>query len=66
MVFRMAMVACFQEEVVTVYQLIAEETIEERIKDLQAAKSELADDLLSGESIGSILINKEDVLKLLG
>lgn len=55
-----------QEEVVTVYQLIAEETIEERIKDLQAAKAELADDLLSGESIGSILIQKEDVLKLLG
>lgn len=54
-----------QENEVAVYQLIADKTIEEQITSLQKAKAELAQEVLSGEGIHSILIDKEDVLKLL-
>lgn len=50
---------------VAVYQLIADKTIEEQITNLQRVKAELAQEVLSGEGIHSILIHKEDVLKLL-
>ena len=54
-----------QENHVTVYQLVSEKTIEEQIVNLQSAKAKLADDVLSGEGISSILINKEDLLAVL-
>ena len=54
-----------QTNTVTVYQLIAEQTIEQQIVSLQQSKAQLAQDILSGEGISSILINKADLLKLL-
>ena len=54
-----------QENTVVVYQLIADKTVEQQIVKLQQTKAKLAEDVLSGEGIGSILINKEDLLGFL-
>ena len=54
-----------QENTVTVYELIAEHTIEEQIQKLQKSKQDLAEEILSGESISSILIDRDEILKLL-
>ena len=54
-----------QENTVTVYELIAEHTIEEQIQNLQKSKQDLAEEILSGEGISSILIDKNEILKLL-
>lgn len=54
-----------QENTVTVYELIAEHTIEEQIQNLQKSKQDLAEEILSGEGISSILINRDEILKLL-
>lgn len=54
-----------QKHAVNVYQLIAENTIEERIQKLQQSKYQLAKDVLSGEGIQSILIDKNEILTLL-
>ena len=55
-----------QTQRVTVYELIAADTIEEQIQTIKADKSRLAEDVLSGESISSSILNKEDLLALLG
>ena len=54
-----------QENTVTVYELIAEHTIEEQIQKLQHSKQDLAEEILSGEGISSILIDRDEILKLL-
>lgn len=54
-----------QTNTVTVYQLITEKTIEEQIVNLQKTKAQLAEDILSGESISSILIDKENLMEML-
>lgn len=54
-----------QTNTVTVYQLIVEKTIEEQIVNLQKTKAQLAEDILSGEGISSILIDKENLMELL-
>ena len=54
-----------QENTVVVYQLIAENTIEQQIVKLQQTKAKLAEDVLSGEGIANILIDKEALLGLL-
>lgn len=54
-----------QEHTVTVYELIAENTIEEQIQNLKKNKSQLVEEILSGDDIGSILINREEILNLL-
>ena len=54
-----------QENTVTVYELIAEHTIEEQIQNLQKSKQDLAEEILSGEGISSILIDRDEILKLL-
>ena len=54
-----------QENTVTVYELIAEHTIEEQIQNLQKSKQDLAEKILSGEGISSILIDRDEILKLL-
>lgn len=54
-----------QKNVVTVYQLIAAGTIEEKIVKLQKSKYQLAQDVLSGDGISSIMIDREQVLSLL-
>ena len=48
----------------TVYKLVAAHTIEEKVVELQQKKKELADQVLSGEEMGSILFDREELLKL--
>ena len=55
-----------QKRDVTVYKLIAKNTIEERILAMQERKRDLADAVLSGEGASSALISREDLLSLLG
>ncbi len=55
-----------QKRVVTVYKLIVKDTIEEKIVQLQNAKKQLADDILTGEEVGSSRISRDDLMGLLG
>lgn len=55
-----------QKNVVTVYKLVARETIEERIIELQSRKRELADQVLAGEELKSGSFTREELLELLG
>lgn len=55
-----------QKNIVTVYKLIAHNTIEENIMKLQDRKKELATELLSGESFDNISITREELLEILG
>ncbi len=54
-----------QEKTVTVYKLIAKDTIEERILQLQETKKDLADAILSGESSSLMSLSEEELLGLL-
>lgn len=54
-----------QDNLVTVYRLIAKGTIEENILKLQEKKQELAEQVISGEAVGSTVFNKEELLELL-
>lgn len=54
-----------QKQVVTVYKLVAKNTIEEKIMSLQEKKRELADQLLDGEGIANTSFTKEDLMELL-
>ncbi len=54
-----------QENVVSVYKLIAKDTIEEKIMRLQEKKKELADQLLNAEEVGSGSFSREELLELL-
>lgn len=55
-----------QKNPVTVYKLIAKNTIEEKILKLQEKKSELAEHLLGKEGFESVKFTKEEMLELLG
>ena len=55
-----------QTRSVTVLKLIAQNTIEERILEMQQSKRDLADAVLGGEEVGSSKLTKEDMLALLG
>lgn len=54
-----------QENIVSVYRLIAKDTIEEKIIHLQEKKKELADQLLNAEEMGSGSFSREELLELL-
>lgn len=54
-----------QQRPVTVYRMIARDTVEERIVDLHRHKRALADQLLSGQD-GSSRLNVDELLALLG
>lgn len=54
-----------QENVVSVYKLIAKDTIEEKIMRLQEKKRELADQLLDAEEMGTGTFSREELLELL-
>ena len=54
-----------QENVVTVYKLIAKGTIEENIVKLQEKKMALADQIIGGEEMESGSFSKEELLELL-
>ena len=54
-----------QKHAINVYQLIAEETIEQKICELQQVKEDLAEEVLSGEGISSTQFNKNEIMNLL-
>jgi len=54
-----------QEKVVSVYKLIAKDTVEEKILSMQEKKKELADAVISGNAGQFTSMSKEDILKLL-
>lgn len=55
-----------QHNVVTVYKLVSEGTIEEKIIAIQERKKALAEQVLEGEGMDSIRFTKEEILELLG
>ncbi|MBE6122556.1 MAG: helicase [Erysipelotrichaceae bacterium] len=54
-----------QKNVVTVYRLILQDTIEERIIELQNTKKELAGKILSDERMSSASLSRSELLELL-
>ena len=54
-----------QTRQVTVYRMIAKDTIEEKILALQEAKRDLADAVLSGESASLASLSNEELMELL-
>nr|WP_297771211.1 DEAD/DEAH box helicase [uncultured Butyrivibrio sp.] len=55
-----------QTKKVSVFKLIVKDTIEEKIIDMQNAKKDLADAILSGESKSLMNMSKEQLMELLG
>ena len=55
-----------QNRQVTVLKLIASNTIEEKILQLQEAKRELADAIISGESGSLMSLSREELMELIG
>ena len=55
-----------QKKTVTVYKLIAKGTIEEKIVELQNSKSDLAEEILSGETNIISKMTESDFMELLG
>ncbi len=54
-----------QTNVVTVYKLVTQGTIEEKIIDIQERKRRLAEQVLEGEGMDAITFTKEEILELL-
>ena len=54
-----------QEKQVSVFKLIAKDTIEENILFLQEAKKNLADQIISQGSLSLSSLTREDLLKML-
>ncbi len=55
-----------QKNVVTVYKLVAQGTIEEKIIEIQEKKKKLAEQVLEGEGMDSVSFTKQELLELLG
>lgn len=55
-----------QKHVVTVYKLVSEGTIEEKIIAIQEKKKQLAKQVLEGEGMDSVSFTREELLELLG
>ena len=55
-----------QRRDVTVFKLICEGTVEERILKMQESKRGLAESVLDGEAVRSATLTRDDVLALLG
>lgn len=54
-----------QQKAVSVYKIIVEDSIEEKIVEMQERKSELVEDMLSSEGSSLSKMSKEDLLDLL-
>lgn len=54
-----------QTKTVTVYKLIAKNTIEEKIQQMQVKKRDLADSVLSGETVNLSSLSKEELIDIL-
>ena len=55
-----------QKNVVTVYRLVSEGTIEEKIMEIQERKKKLAEQVLEGEGMDSASFTREEIMELLG
>jgi SNF2 family DNA or RNA helicase len=55
-----------QKNVVNVYKLIAQNTIEENIVKLQEKKRQLAESILGGDEVGTGSFTRDDLLEILG
>ena len=55
-----------QTGIVTVYKLIAKNTIEEKILKMQEKKRDLADSVLTGENVNLSSLSKDELLAILG
>ncbi|MBO5373038.1 MAG: SNF2 helicase associated domain-containing protein [Lachnospiraceae bacterium] len=55
-----------QENVVTVYKLVTQGTIEEKIVEMQEKKKALADEVLEGVGMDTSVFSREELLELLG
>ena len=54
-----------QTRAVTVYKLIAKDTIEEKIQKMQEKKQSLADSVLTGENVNLSALSKEELMSIL-
>lgn len=54
-----------QKNNVTIYKMIAQNTIEEKIIEMQQKKEALANSILSGNELANAVINKETLLNIL-
>lgn len=54
-----------QKRVVNVYKLIAKDTIEEKILEMQEKKRQLSEQLLSGGDMSGTMLTREELLDLL-
>ena len=54
-----------QDKVVSVFKLITKGTIEERIRELQKRKAQLADNILNGDTISLSSLSKNELLSIL-
>lgn len=54
-----------QKHKVQIYKVVAKDTIEEQIIELQNRKEKLAEEVLNGDKLGSAILNREDLLKIL-
>ena len=54
-----------QTRIVTVYKLIAKDSIEEKIQHLQEKKLSLAEDIISADASSLGTLSREDLLELL-
>ena len=55
-----------QKNVVTVYKLVSQGTIEEKIIGIQEKKKKLAEQVLEGEGMDAVTFTKEEIMELLG
>ena len=54
-----------QQKPVTVFKLIAKDSIEEKIQQLQEKKLNLADEIIGGEQVSFSSLTREDLLELI-
>lgn len=54
-----------QQNIVTVYKLLVQDSIEEKISQLQSDKQELAESVLAGNNVSIASLSKEELLQLL-
>ncbi len=54
-----------QEKTVSVFKLISKGTIEERIRELQRRKAQLADNILNGDTISLSSLSKSEIISIL-
>ena len=54
-----------QQKPVTVFKLIAKNSIEEKIQQLQEKKLNLADEIIGGEQVSFSSLTREDLLEMI-